>query len=126
MSIKTVVIGAWSVVGAAAVACTLFVGNAAAENREFAVAIHVSTQGLNLSQPAGAHELYRRLQDAAREVCKPGVRVALEPVSDPRGCSEKALGDAIGQSSCRCSRRSILKPIRSGKPPRTESKYPRR
>jgi UrcA family protein len=95
MSIKTAVISARSVVGAAAVAGTLFVGNAAAANPEFTVAIQVSTKGLDLSQPAGARELYRRLQYAAWEVCQPDARVALEPVSDPKGCSEKALGDAI-------------------------------
>jgi UrcA family protein len=95
MSDKTAVISAWSVVSVAAVACTLFSGNAAAEDHEFTVAIHVSTQGLDLSQAAGAHELYERLQYAAWEVCKPGARVALKPVSDSRGCSEKALGDAI-------------------------------
>ncbi len=94
MSIKTAVISAWPVVGAA-VACTLSIGNAMAGDHEFTVAIHVSTQGLDLSQPAGAHELYRRLKYAAGEVCKPDVRVALEPVANPKECAEKALGDAI-------------------------------
>jgi UrcA family protein len=95
MHTKSGVMRAWSVLGTAAVACTLHIGNAAAQGREFTVAIHVSTQGLDLSQPAGAHEFYRRLQYAALGVCKPDARVALMPVSDPRGCFEKALGDAI-------------------------------
>jgi UrcA family protein len=59
------------------------------------VAIHVSTQGLDLRQPPGAHEFYTRLQRAARVVCTHGNRVDLEPSPDPEGCYEKALGDAI-------------------------------
>jgi UrcA family protein len=94
MDIKSAVTRAGCALGAA-VACTLFAGNVAAENHEFTVAIQVSARGLDLSQPAGAHELYRRLRFAALEVCKPSVRVALQPVADPTGCAEKALGDAV-------------------------------
>jgi UrcA family protein len=98
MYTKTAVMRAWSVFSAAAVARTLFAGSVAAENHEFTAAIHVSTRGLDLSRPAGAHEFYRRLQYAAWEVCKPDAKVALEPLSDPRGCSEKALGRVEKQS----------------------------
>jgi UrcA family protein len=92
---KSAVMSSWSVLGTAAVACGLLIGNAAAEERPVTVAFQVSAKGLNLSQPAGAQELYRRLQQAAVEVCKPNALVALAPVSDRRACSEKALGDAI-------------------------------
>ena len=92
---KTVAMSARRVLGAAAVACTLFAGNVAADDRTVTVAIHVSTQGLDLKQPAGAHEFYTRLQRAARVVCTHGDRVGLEPSPDPEGCYEKALGDAI-------------------------------
>jgi UrcA family protein len=92
---KSSVMSSWSVLGTAAVACALFIGNAAAEEHPVTVAFQVSAKGLDLSQPAGAQELYRRLQRAAVEVCKPGALVALEPVSDRRACSEKALADAI-------------------------------
>jgi UrcA family protein len=95
MYTKTAVMSARWVLGAAAVACTLFAGNVAADDRTVAVAIHVSTQGLDLKQPAGAHEFYTRLQRAARVVCTHGDRVGLEPSPDPEGCYEKALGDAI-------------------------------
>jgi UrcA family protein len=54
---------AWPVLGAAVVACTLFAGSVAA--KDVTVAIQVSTQGLDLNQPADARELYRRLQKAA-------------------------------------------------------------
>ncbi|HEY3654999.1 MAG TPA: UrcA family protein, partial [Steroidobacteraceae bacterium] len=57
--------------------------------------IQVSTQGLDLSQPAGAHELYTRLQRAAQVVCTHGMRVDLAPSPDPRECYEKALGNAV-------------------------------
>ena len=95
MYTKTAVLRARSVLGAAAVACTLFAGNVAAEDRTVTVAVHVSTRGLDLSQPAGAHEFYTRLQRAARVACTDGNRVDLAPAPDPEGCYEKALGDAI-------------------------------
>ena len=95
MRTKSTIMSFWSALATAAVACALFVGNAAAEDRPVTVAFQVSTKGLNLSQPAGAQELYRRLQYAALQVCKEDARPALAPVSDPKGCSEKALGDAI-------------------------------
>jgi|HubBroStandDraft_3_1064219.scaffolds.fasta_scaffold13807_3 UrcA family protein len=85
----------WSVLVTAAVACTLFADSVAAAGHEFIVAFRVSTKGLDLSQLAGAQRFYQRLQYAAGEVCKPDVRVALEPVADPKGCMEKALADAI-------------------------------
>jgi UrcA family protein len=95
MYTKTPVIRARCVFGAAAVACTLFAGNVAAKDHRVTVAIHVSTQGLDLSQPAGAQQFYARLQHAARVVCTHGNRVGLEPDPDPEGCYQKALGDAI-------------------------------
>ena len=70
-------------------------GNVAAKDHKVIVAIHVSTQGLDLSQPAGAHEFYTRLQHAARVACTHGNRVDLKPSPDPVACYEKALGDAI-------------------------------
>jgi len=95
MYTKTAVMSARSVLGAAAVACTLLAGNVAAEDNDVIVAIHVSTQGLDLRQPAGAQEFYTRLQRAARVACTHGNRVDLAPAPDPEGCYEKALGDAI-------------------------------
>jgi len=56
---------------------------------------HVSTQGLDLSQPAGAHQFYRRLQQAARVACRMATGSTWAPALDPAGCYEKALGDAI-------------------------------
>ena len=95
MYTKTAVMSARSVLGAAAVACTLFAGNVVAGDHGVTVAIHVSTQGLDLSQPAGAQQFYTRLQHAARVVCTHGNQVGLAPSPDPEGCYEKALGDAI-------------------------------
>ena len=95
MYTKGVVVSAWPVLGAALVACTLFAGNVAAKDQEFTVAYRVSTQGLDLSQPVGAHELYSRLMHAAQVVCTHGMRVDLAPSPDPQGCYEKALGNAV-------------------------------
>ena len=95
MYTKTAVLRARSVLGAAEVVCTLFAGSVAAKDQEFTVAYRVSTQGLDLSQPVGAQELYSRLKHAAQVVCTHGMRVDLKPVTDENACYEKALGDAI-------------------------------
>src|SRR3977135_646791 len=95
MYTKTAVLRARFVLGAAAGAGTLSAGNAAASDHGVTIAIHVSTQGLDLSQPAGAQEFYRRLRHAARVACTHGNRGDLAPAPDPAGCYEKALGDAI-------------------------------
>lgn len=85
-----------ALLGAATVACALFAGAVAAKDYKVTVALHVSTQGLNLSQPADAQAFYTRLQNAAWVACTRGNRVNLVPVDDVKGCYEKALGGAIG------------------------------
>ncbi len=95
MHTKTTVMSTRAVLGAAAVACTLLAGDVAAKEHEVTVAVHVSTQGLDLSQPAGARQFYARLQHAAQVVCTHGNRVDLEPSPKPLECYEKALGEAI-------------------------------
>ncbi len=95
MYTNTPVACARSVLGAAAVACTLCAGHVVARDHTVTVAIHVSTQGLDLSQPAGAHQFYARLKHAAQVACTHGNQVGLEPLPDPASCYEKALGDAI-------------------------------
>ena len=95
MYTKAVVMNAWPVLGAALVACPLFADSVAAKDQEFTVAYQVGTQGLDLTQPAGAHELYSRLKHAAEVVCTHGMRVDLKPVADPKGCYEKALVSAV-------------------------------
>jgi UrcA family protein len=90
---KTAVMTSWPVFAAAMIACALFAGTVAA--KEVTVAIQVTTKGLDLSQPAGGHELYGRLKKAAWIVCTHGNRVDLQPSSDREGCYEKALGDAV-------------------------------
>jgi UrcA family protein len=94
MYTKTAVMTARSILGAA-VACTLFTGNVAAKDREVTIAVHVSTQDLDVTQPAGAHQFYTRLKRAARVVCTHGNRVGLEADPLPEICFEKALADAI-------------------------------
>ena len=94
MYTKTAFMSARTVVGAAAVAGTLFAGSVAAKD-PVTIAYRVTTQGLDVGQPAGAHELYLRLQRAAEVVCAHGMRVDLAPLADPKGCYERALGDAI-------------------------------
>ena len=95
MYTKRASMSAWPVLGAAVVACTLFAGSVAAKDHEFTVAYRVTIQGLDLSRPAGAQELYSRLQHAAQVVCTHGMRVDLKPVIDENACYEKALGNAV-------------------------------
>lgn len=95
MYIKTPVQSAWPVLGAAIAAGMLFAGSVAAKDDAVTVSIQVSTQGLDVSQPRGAQELYWRLQHAARVACTHGNRVGLAPPPDPDACREKALADAI-------------------------------
>ena len=95
MYTKTALVTAWVVLGAAAVAGTLVAGSVAAKDQEFTVAYKVSIQGLDVSQPAGAHAFYTRLKHAAEVVCTHGMRVDLAPLTDPQGCFERALADAI-------------------------------
>ena len=96
MQTKLAISGARFVLGVAAVAGTLFATTpAAAENHNVTVALHVSTKGLDLSQPADARTFYTRLENAAWVACTRGNRVDLLPVDDLKACYDRALGGAI-------------------------------
>ncbi len=82
-------------VAALALGAALVVGNAEARVFDVKVAIHVSTQGIDVKQPAGAQELYRRIQHAAYAACTYGDRVDLKPADDVDKCHEEALGNAV-------------------------------
>jgi UrcA family protein len=72
-----------------------FCGAVAAKDHNVTVAIHVSSQGLDLSQPADTQTFYKRLRRAAWAACTSGNRIDLVPLDDPQGCYEMALGNAI-------------------------------
>jgi UrcA family protein len=95
MYTKSAALHALAVLGATAVMCTLIAGKVTAGDRDVTVAIPVNSQGLDLSQPAGAHQLYMRLKDAAYVACTRANRAGLAPSADPFACYEKALGDAV-------------------------------
>jgi UrcA family protein len=76
-------------------ACLALSGPVHAESHDVMVKIPVSTAHLDLSQPAGATELYSRLREAAWDACREGGRLGLEPVKNFKGCYEQALGGAI-------------------------------
>jgi UrcA family protein len=80
---------------AAVAACAVLSGPAQANDHPVTIRLPVSTAGLDLSQQAGAGELYGRIKAAARIVCGSGDRVGLEPVTDFKSCYEKALADAV-------------------------------
>ena len=96
---KTAFMSAWPVLGATVIAWTLFAGSVAAKDQELTVAYRVTTQGLDVHQPAGARAMYLRLQHAAEVVCTHGMRVDLKPVADERACYEKALAKSIGSAN---------------------------
>jgi UrcA family protein len=83
------------VLGTGIVACTLLAGIVVAKDQEVTVAYQVTTQGLDVRQPAGARALYSRLKHAARIVCTHGMRVGLEPATDEDACYEKSLAASI-------------------------------
>ena len=97
MYTKTAVLSA--VLGAAAIACPLFAGSVAARDYKVTVAIHVSTHGLDLSQPADVQTFYTRLKNAAWVACTRGNRADLVPSDNLPACFEKALGGAIRSAS---------------------------
>jgi UrcA family protein len=99
MNTKLAVICVRTILGSAAAACALFAGNVAAKDKIVTVAIHVSAQGLDLSQPVDAHTFYTRLQNAAWVACTRGDRVDLLPVDPLKSCYEKALGNAVHDSN---------------------------
>ena len=80
---------------ALALAGAVVTANAAEAGRAIAVSERVSAKGLDLNRPADAQRFYERLQSAARVVCTHGNQVGLEPLDDPHGCIERALGDAV-------------------------------
>jgi UrcA family protein len=83
------------VLGIVALACVLLTGTAVADEQKVVVRIPVSAKGLHLNDPAGARELYQRLNYAAYVACTRADRVGLAPSPDPRGCAEKALAGAV-------------------------------
>ena len=99
MKTRLAVICVQTILGSAAAACALFAGNVAAKDKIVTVAIHVSAQGLDLSQPVDAHTFYTRLQNAAWVACTRGDRVDLLPVDPLKSCYEKALGNAVHDSN---------------------------
>jgi UrcA family protein len=82
-------------IGAAVIAYGLIVNSAEADDRGVIVAIPVSAQGLDLSQPAAVQTLYERVEYAAYVACTRSNRVGLAPAANSKGCYEKALADAI-------------------------------
>ena len=79
----------------------LFFGLAAASavagETDDAPSVTVSYADLDLSKPAGAETLYRRIQAAARSVCGPRHSRSLARVQAFRTCYEDAIEDALQQ-----------------------------
>jgi UrcA family protein len=57
----------------------------------------VKYSDLDLSQPNDARRLYRRIKQAAREVCENNPQSQLELLRRYKECMAKAVNDAVGQ-----------------------------
>lgn len=97
MNINTPVLSAKKILlcVAAGTACALLSGPIQAKEQIVTIKQSVTSTGIDPSQPAGARELYGRVQTAAHIVCGPGNRVGLRAVPNLESCYEKALGDAV-------------------------------
>jgi UrcA family protein len=80
---------------ATTLAGAILTGAAAAADHNVTVAMHVSAQGLDLSQPADAKTLYTRLENAAWVACTRGNRADLLPVDNVKACYENSLAAAV-------------------------------
>jgi hypothetical protein len=82
---------------AAFAVCTSLVAySASAEPKVKTLA--VSYGDLDLSKPAGAQTLYKRIKAAARHVCGPVDQYTyITPASAFRECFQKAVADAVAQ-----------------------------
>ena len=96
MNTKASILNAKHFIGLAALAaCAVLSGQVKAGSHEVTVKISVSAAGLDLSRPADARKVYRRLYFAARTACGNANRVGLQPPSSFVDCYEKALGEAV-------------------------------
>ena len=99
MYTKSIVVSSRSVLAATCVACSLFAGTVVAKDHNVTISLRVSSQGLDLSQPADARTFYTRLENAAWTVCTRGTRVGLLPADDKFRCYQTALGEAVHASN---------------------------
>jgi UrcA family protein len=78
------------------IACSLACGSAlAVAAADDIPTVTVSYADLDLSKPAGAQTLYRRIEDAARTVCGPLASRELRRRRLWRDCYEQAVEDAV-------------------------------
>jgi UrcA family protein len=73
----------------------LLTGSAHANEQIVKLQTTVSSADLDLNQPADAHELYRRLQKAARALCDNGPRTDVRSLIPDQGCTERTLARAV-------------------------------
>ena len=99
MYAKVAITSARLLLGTTTVVCALFAGRVAAKDEIVTDSLKVSTQGLDLSQPADARTFYMRLENAAWIVCTRGTRVGLLPADNQFKCYQNALGAAVHASN---------------------------
>ena len=95
MYANTLATSARALFGTLAIASALFSNALAAKDLEVTIALHVSTEGFDLSRPADARKIYARLDKAAWEACNNGNRVGLAPADNVPSCYQNALAGAV-------------------------------
>ena len=110
-------VGAWPVLRAALVACSLFAGSVGA--KDVTVAVPVSTQGLDLSQPAGAQKLYWRLLRLRGWPARMATGSAWPPPMTRRVAVRRRSADAIRAADLPLLTQAYLATHTVGKPRHT-------
>ena len=84
----------------AAVLALAAAGGAYAGDRPEAPAVHVSTQGLDLNNPADAQKIYTQLSQAARQVCNAGPHEVFTSDESERVdiCYRQTMSDVVTKS----------------------------
>jgi UrcA family protein len=75
--------------------CALLSTSVQANERYISVRETVTTAGLDVSQPAGAQQLYYRLFQSASLVCGRSLRVDLKAVDNLPNCIESSVAHAV-------------------------------
>ena len=83
-------------IAAAVALCSCLIANGASAGQPQRVSVTVSFADLDLSKPAGAQTLYKRIRAAARRVCGPvDAHIAVRRSSGE--CLGTAIADAVAQ-----------------------------
>ena len=79
------------------VAASGAMSSSARAHEETPISKVVRFDDLDITKPAGAQVLYRRIQTAAQQICALPVSRTLETVAEERACARTAIDNAVRQ-----------------------------